>query len=319
MQPETRFALSGDVNIAYQVIGDGPIDLVFVMGWVSNIDEFWTEPQLAGFLERLAKFSRLIIFDKRGTGLSDRVDVHQLPTIEQRMDDVRAVMDAAGSQQAALLGISEGGPMSFVFAATYPERTRCLMTFGSYARAVAAHDYPCGRPLESWQRMFDAIRTGWGKEPVGLESRMPTRAQDPAYRQWWTRYLTKSVTPKAALVLTQMNAEIDVRAALPAISVPALIMHRIGDQALPLAGSRYIAERIRGARYVEFPGDDHVPWTEGVEPILAEIETFVTGVPPVAEADRVLATIMFADIVDSTQRAAAIGDRAWTGELQQFY
>src|SRR4051812_2736679 len=246
MQPETRFALSGDVNIAYQVIGDGPIDLVFVMGWVSNIDEFWTEPQLAGFLERLAKFSRLIIFDKRGTGLSDRVDVHQLPTIEQRMDDVRAVMDAAGSRQAALLGISEGGPMSIVFAATYPERTRCLMTFGSYARSIRTVDYPWARPAEQWNAMFDAIRAGWGKVPVGLESRMPSRVQDEAYRQWWTRYLTKSATPKAALLLTQMNAEIDVRAALSAISVPTLVMHRSGDKAIPVAGSRDMAQHIRG-------------------------------------------------------------------------
>jgi class 3 adenylate cyclase len=209
--------------------------------------------------------------------------------------------------------------MSFVFAATYPERTRCLMTFGSYARAIASPDYPCGRPPESWERMFEAIRTGWGKEPVGLEARMPSRAQDPAFRQWWTRYLTKSVTPKAALVLTQMNADIDVRAALPVIRVPALIMHRAGDRALPLAGSRYIAERIPGARFVEFAGDDHVPWTGDVDPVLAEIQAFVTGVRPVEEADRVLATVMFADIVDSTQRVAAVGDRAWTNELQQFY
>lgn len=318
-QPQTRFALSGDVNIAYQVVGDGPVDLVFVPGWVSNIDEAWTEPSFARFLERLAKFSRLIVFDKRGTGLSDRVDENHLPTIEQRMDDMRAVMDAAGSQRAALLGISEGGPMSFVFAATYPERTRCLMTFGSYARAMAAPDYPWARTEDEWKVMAEAIRAGWGKVPVGLQARVPSRAQDDAYARSWTRYQVKAATPKAALVLTEMNSRIDVRPALPAISVPALIMHRAGDRAVPAAGSREVAQRIPGARYAEFPGDDHLPWTSDAEPVLAEIEAFVTGARPVEEPDRVLATIMFADIVDSTQRAATIGDRAWTGELQQFY
>jgi pimeloyl-ACP methyl ester carboxylesterase len=319
MQPETRFALSGDVNIAYQVVGDGPVDLVFVMGWISNIDEFWTEPSFARFLERLAKFSRLIVFDKRGTGLSDRVDDKHLPTIEQRMDDVRAVMDAVGSRKAALLGISEGGPMSIVFSATYPERTHCLMTFGSYACSVAAPDYPWARTQEQWDASFEAIRAGWGKTPVGLEARMPSRLNDEAFRQWWTRYLTKSVTPKAALVLTQMNSQIDVRAALPAVSVPSLIMHRTADKALPVEGSRYMAEKIRGARLVEFAGADHLPWLLDMEPVLTEIEAFVTGTRPVEEADRVLATVMFADIVGSTQRAAQIGDRAWTRELERFY
>jgi pimeloyl-ACP methyl ester carboxylesterase len=319
MQPETRFALSGDVNIAYQVIGEGPIDLVFVMGWVSNIDEFWTEPSFARFLERLARFSRLIVFDKRGTGLSDRVDERHLPTIEQRMDDVRAVMDAAGSEKAALLGFSEGGPMSLVFAATYPERTHCLMTFGSYARAREAPDYPWARSQAQWEATLQAIRAGWGSAPVGLDVRVPSRANDPLYRQWWMRYLVKSATPKAALVLTEMNSQIDVRSALPAIRVPTLVMHRLDDRTLPVGASRYMAERIRGAKYVEFSGEDHSPWTSDPEPVLAEIEAFVTGTRPVEEADRVLATVMFADIVDSTRRAAKIGDRAWMSELQQFY
>jgi pimeloyl-ACP methyl ester carboxylesterase len=318
-QPQTRFALSGDVNIAYQVIGNGQIDLVFVMGWVSNIDEFWTEPAFARFLERLAKFSRLIIFDKRGTGLSDRVDEHRLPSLEQRMDDVRAVMDAAGSKKAALLGISEGGPMSLVFAATYPERTHCVMTFGSYARPIPGPGHPWGRSADEVERLYADIRANWGKHPVGLETRFPSRVNDEAFRQWWTRYQVRSVTPNAAIALTRMNMQIDIRPALEALSVPALVMHCTGDRALPVECSRFMASQIRGATLIEFPGPDHAPWTTHMDAVLAEIETFVTGSPPVEEADRVLATVMFADIVDSTQRAAMIGDRAWTEELQQFY
>src|SRR5918911_802299 len=205
MQPQTRFALSGDVNIAYQVIGDCPIDLVFVIGWVSNIDEFWTEPSFANFLQRLAKFSRLIIFDKRGTGLSDRVDEKHLPTLEQRMDDVRAVMDACGSRRAALLGISEGGPMCALFAATYPERTTALITFGSYVKSRASPDYPWGRTLEEQQRFIEDIRSGWGERPVGLETRVPSKVNDEQYRQWWTHYLVRSATPKAVMALVEMN------------------------------------------------------------------------------------------------------------------
>src|SRR5438067_2557210 len=319
MQPQTRFALSGDVNIAYQVIGDGPMDLVFVMGWVSNIDEFWTEPSFANFLQRLARFSRLIVFDKRGTGLSDRVDEKHLPTLEQRMDDVRAVMDACGSKRAALLGISEGGPMCALFAATYPERTAALMTFGTYVKSLAAPDYPWGRTTEEYAAFSEAMRRDWGKGPFGLETRIPSKVHDERFKQWWTRYLIRSATPKTVLALGAMNSQIDVRAALPVISAPSLIMHRTGDRALPIGGSRYMAQHIRGARFVEFPGDDHLPWTSDPEPVLNEIEEFLTGTKHVEEPDRVLATVMFADIVDSTQRAAAIGDRAWTGELQQFY
>lgn len=319
MQPQTRFALSGDVNIAYQVVGDGPLDLVFVMGWVSNIDEFWSEPSLARFLHRLTKFSRLIIFDKRGTGLSDRVDEKSLPTIEQRMDDVRAVMDAVGSHKAALFGVSEGGPMSFVFAATYPERTHSIVTFGSYARFVPGPGHPWGRPLDQIERQYEDVVANWGKAPVGLQLRMPSRANDEAFKQWWTRYLVRSATPRAANALTRMNVQCDVRSALGAISAPALLMHRTGDRTIPVESGRYLAQHIRGAKLVELPGDDHVPWTMDMDAVLTEIEGFLTGTRPVEEADRVLATVMFADIVDSTQRAAAIGDRAWTQELQQFY
>jgi pimeloyl-ACP methyl ester carboxylesterase len=319
MQPQTRFAQSGDVNIAYQVVGEGPIDLVFVMGWVSNIDEFWTEPSWAYFLERLAKFSRLIVFDKRGTGLSDRVDEKNLPTLEQRMDDVRAVMDACRSQRAALLGVSEGGPMCALFAATYPERTAALMTFGSYVKSKASPDYPWGRTEQEYAAFFDDIRKNWGEGPVGLPARIPSKINDEAFKQWWTRYLVRSATPKTVLAFNEMNSQIDVRAALPAISAPSLIMHRSGDRCLPIGGSRYMAEHIRDARFVELAGADHLPWTSDAESVLNEIEEFLTGTKHVEDPDRVLATVMFADIAGSTERAAAVGDRVWRGQLQQFY
>lgn len=319
VQPQTHYARSGNADIAYQVVGDGPLDLVFVMGWVSNIDEFWTEPSFAYFLQRLAVFSRLIVFDKRGTGLSDRVDEKSLPTLEQRMDDVRAVMDACGSRRAALLGISEGGPMCALFAATYPERTAALLTFGSYVKASASPDYPWGRTEEEHARFCADVRDNWGEHPVGLGARAPSRLHDEAFRQWWTRYLTRSAAPKAVLAFMAMNSQIDVRAALPVIDVPTLIMHRTGDRTLSIGGSRYMARSIRGARFVEFPGEDHLPWTSDVEPVLKEIQEFLTGRRHVEECDRVLATVMFVDIARSTDRAEAVGDRAWSRELQRFW
>jgi pimeloyl-ACP methyl ester carboxylesterase len=319
MQPQTKYAQSGDVNIAYQTVGAGPLDLVFVMGWVSNIDEFWTDPPFARFLNRLAAFSRLIVFDKRGTGLSDRVDEHQLPTLEQRMDDVRAVMDAAGADRAALLGISEGGPMCALFAATYPERTAALVTFGSYARSLITDDYPWGRSAEACLAMLNQIRSGWGNSPVGLDIRVPSRSNDQAFRDWWTRYLIRSATPRAALALTEMNFQIDVCPVLPAIRVPSLIMHRTGDRALSVEGSRYMARQIPGAKYVEYEGEDHVPWAGNVDAVLGDVEEFLTGARQVTEPDRVLATVMFVDIVRSTEKASEIGDRKWREVLEDFY
>ena len=318
-QRQTKYAQSGDVSIAYQTVGEGSFDLVFVMGWVSNIDEFWTDPPFARFLNGLASFARLIVFDKRGTGLSDRVDERQLPTLEQRMDDVRAVMDAADSRKAVLLGISEGGPMCTLFAATYPERTAALVTFGSYARQLATADYPWGRSREEHQAGIDQIRSGWGNSPVGLDMRAPSRSNDPAFRDWWTRYLTRSATPRAAVALTEMNAQIDVRPVLSAIHVPSLIMHRTGDRSLRVEGSRYTARQIPGAKYLEYAGDDHLPWVGDVEAVLGDIEEFLTGARHVSEPDRVLATVVFVDIVKSTERAAEIGDRRWRTLLESFY
>lgn len=309
--PETMYARSGDVNIAYQVIGDGPLDLVFVMGWVSHLEYFWREPSFARFLLRLASFARLILFDKRGTGLSDRVPINELPTLEQRMDDVRAVMDAVGSERAALVGVSEGGPMCSLFAATYPEKTLGLVMIGTYAKRIRDAEYPWAPTTEERQHFFDELREHWGG-PVGLEERAPSVAADPQFREWWATYLRMGASPGAALALTQMNAEIDVRQVLPSIRVPTLVIHRSEDLCLKAEEGRYVAERIPGSRYVELPGNDHLPFVGDQEAILSEVEDFLTGVVRhTLELDRVLATVLFTNIVDSKEHAARLGTKAW--------
>jgi class 3 adenylate cyclase len=326
--PETRYARSGSVNIAYQVVGEGSMDLVFVFGWISNVELAWEEPNLRRFLERLASFSRLILFDKRGTGLSDRVPENQLPTLEERMDDVRVVMDAAGSHRAALFGVSEGGPMCILFAATFPERTIALVTCGTYAKRIWSPDYPWAPTLEERQRFFDAIEHEWGRE-LGLDSLAPSVQEDPAIRRWLETYVRRSASPGAALALARMNTQIDVRHVLPAVKVPALIMHRTGDKDSRVEEGRYIAEHIRGARFVELRGEDHLPWIGDQDALLDEAQEFLTGIRPGRQMDRILATILFTDIVGSTERANAVGDRAWRdllerhheivrGELQRF-
>jgi len=308
--PETMYARSGDVNIAYQVIGDAPLDLVFVMGWVSHLEYFWREPSFARFLLRLASFSRLILFDKRGTGLSDRVPINKLPTLEQRMDDVRAVMDAVGSERAALCGVSEGGPMCSLFAATYPEKTIALVMIGTYAKRLRDAEYPWAPTTEERQHFFEEIRAHWGG-PVGIEERAPTMADDTQFREWWATYLRMGASPGAALALTQMNAEIDVRHVLPSIHVPTLVIHRTEDQCLKVDEGRYVAERIPGAKYVELPGQDHLPFVGDQDMILDEVEEFLTGVRHRIEPDRVLATVLFTRIVDSQEHAARLGVSRW--------
>ncbi len=310
MRPETRYTRSGDVNIAYQVTGEGPFDLVLVAGWVSHLEYAWEDPHHARFFERLGSFSRLIRFDKRGTGLSDRVPLNQLPTLEQRMDDVRAVMDAVGSERAALFGYSEGGPMSVLFTATHPERTRGLVLYASYAKRLWASDYPWAPTREERQKFFDLIEQEWGGV-VDLSTLAPSVADDPGVQTWWSTYLRLGASPGAALALARMNTEIDIRSVLPTIRVPALIIHRTGDKDIDVGGSRYVAEQIPGARYVELPGDDHIPWWGDADAILDETQEFLTGARPFPEADRVLSTILFTDIVGSTERAATLGDRRW--------
>ena len=311
MMPTTHYVRASDgVAIAYQVVGDGPRDVLYVPGWVSNVETAWDEPTLAHFFDRLASFSRLILFDKRGTGLSDRVSDAQLPTLETRMSDVLAVCDAAGSSNAALIGTSEGGAMCCLFAATYPARTSALVLLGAFARRQQAPDYPFGIPDHVHEAFLTEIARDWGG-PVGLDVRAPSRLRDQRFRDSWARYLRSCASPGAAVALTRMNAEIDIRPILPAIRVPTLVVHRRGDRSISVEAGRDLAKRITGARFVEAAGDDHLPWVGDADAVLGEIEEFLTGARPVAHPDRVLATVLFTDIVDSTRRAALMGDAAW--------
>ena len=306
-KPETNYAQSGDVNIAYQVVGGGDIDIVFVMGWISHLEYFWEHYLFASFLNRLASFSRLILFDKRGTGLSDRVPLNELPTLEQRMDDVRAVMEAVGSEKAVLVGVSEGGPMCSLFAATYPEKTSALVMIGTYAKRIKDEDYPWGVSLDDREAFFEMMKRDWGK-PVGIEERAPSMAYDEEFRQWWATYLRMGASPGAAVALTKMNAEIDVRNVLPTIRVPTLVIHRSGDLCLKVEEGRYVAEQIPACKYVELGGIEHLPFVGEQEEILEEIEEFLTGVRHAEEHDRVLATVMSVKIVDPEAHALEISN-----------
>ncbi len=309
-QPETKFTQSGEVSIAYQVVGNGPRDLVVVPGFVSHLEQAWEDSSFARFLLQLASFSRLILFDKRGTGLSDRIT--GIPTLEQRMDDVRAVMDAADSQCAALFGISEGGSMSVLFAATYPERTSALVLYGSVAKGAWAPDYPWGfKPEdEGTKAWLEGWRRGWGG-PYNIEHWAPSLAKDEPFRQWWAKYLRLSASPSAVINIFRMNMAIDVRAILPTIHTPTLVLHRVGDRPINIEEGRYLAEHIPDAKFVELGGDDHLWWVGDSEAIVDEIQEFLTGERPTIELDRVLATVLFTDIVDSTKRATEMGDRRW--------
>lgn len=307
---ETKYAQSGDTNIAYQVVGSGKLDLVVVQGWVSNVELAWEEPSSRRFLERLASFARLILFDKRGTGLSDPVPDKELPTMEQRMDDVRSVMDAVGVERASLMGVSEGVPMCALFAATYPHRTISLVLYGGYARRSWARDYPWGPTPAEREKFFDAITSGWGGV-VDLDTLAPSVAHDERFRQWWATYLRRSASPSRALALARMNTEIDIRSVLPAIRVPTLILHRTGDMDIDVGGSRWMATQIQGARFVELQGADHLPFVGNTDALLDEIEEFLTGTRQTNVSDRVLGTVLFTDIVGSTERAAEMGNQRW--------
>ena len=322
--PEVRYARSGDVSIAYGVVGDGPFDVVFVSGWVlSNLTEHVWRGTPAELFTRMASFCRLILFDKRGTGLSDRDT--GIPDLQTRMDDIRAVMDAAGSKRAAIVGVSEGGPMTILFAATYPERTAAAVLYGTMASYVKADDYPWGLSQAEWD---EEIRTTapivgtpeWTSERQ--QAFAPSTFHDEAARQWWRQWVLTSASPSAVVALRRMNSEIDVRDALPAVRVPTLALYRVGDGDYALE-TRYLAERIPGAELVELPGEDHGWWVnprqigDAIEPFLRRI--WESGEWDVVEPDRVLATILFTDIVGSTAKLTELGDRGWKELLQKHH
>jgi class 3 adenylate cyclase len=316
--PTTRYVKSDDVHIAYQVFGEGPLDLLFVPGFVSNVEAMWQSPEYSAFLRRLASFSRVILFDKRGTGMSDRGS--QIFTLEQRMHDVRAILDEVGCERAALFGISEGGPMSLLYAATYPERTAALVIYGSYAKRSWAPDYPIGWKDDQWQRVFDNFERHWGTpESLAVTMWQPSLTGNKQAAERVASYHRAAASPGAAVAIMRMNREIDVRDALPTISAPTLILHRTAERVLDVAHARYMAQRIPGAKLVELAGIDHSFVAGDRETLLDTVEMFLTGARHVREPERVLATVLFVDIAGSTERAASMGDRAWRTLLENFH
>jgi len=312
--PETRYAQSGDVSVAYQVIGDGPTDLVYVPGWISNVELMWEDPTLARFLRRLGSFARLITFDKRGTGLSDGVSLSELPDLETRMDDLRAVMDAAGSEKATIFGHSEGGVLSILFAATHPDRTTRLILTGAYATRIRSDDYPWAPTHDERVDVAKATTASWGSD-AGIQEMAPSRADDPAFKAWWGRYQRLSASPRAAAALITMNSQADVTDLLHAVSAPTLLLYRRHDKDVTIEEGRHIADAIEGSRLVELEGADHLFWAGDTDTMLDEIEEFVTGSLGSSDPERRLVTILFTDIVDSTKRAAELGDHEWRALL----
>ena len=308
--PETRYAKSGDVHIAYQVFGEGRLDLVFIAEFWNSIEAMWEQPQYRGSLERLGSFARVICLDQRGTGSSDPVSLSELPTLEVWADDVIAVMGAVGSQRAALLGVGGGGGVGMVFAATFPERVHALVLLNSTARYTQAPDYPWGTSPEFEARIEKELEFGWGRG-VLLETVGPSVAGDPDFRSWWSRYQRLGSTPGTVRRTRHMLQELDVRDVLGSIGVPTLILHRRDNRLVDVAHGRYLSEHMPAARYVELEGDDYLWFVGDSDAILDEVEMFLTGSRRAREADRVLATVLFTDVVGSTERAAALGDAAW--------
>ncbi len=307
MQSDTRYARSGDVHIAYQVFGEGALNLVVAPPFVSNVEHWWDEPDIARWLLRLGGYARVAMFDKRGTGMSDRVS--EVSGLDQRMDDLRAVMDAAGMEQAALFGISEGGTMAALFAATYPDRCRALVLCGSFARAREE------RIASALAYADQAWGTGGSLSMFG-----PSRANDPAFQRWWGRFERLGASPAAASALARMNSQIDITAILPTIRVPTLIIHRSGDKVTSVESGRFLAKHIPDSRYIELPGIDHIPFIgDNAAEIADAIEEFLTGARAPVTVDRVLATVLFTDIVASTEKAAALGDRRWRDLLDNHH
>jgi pimeloyl-ACP methyl ester carboxylesterase len=311
-QPRTRYAKAGDASVAYQVAGNGPRDLILIPGFVSHLEMAWEHLPYERFMERLSRFARVIVFDKRGTGLSD--PLIGSPSLEQRIDDIGAVMDAAGADRATVMGISEGAAMSLLFAALHPERVDAAVLYGAFARGNPAEDYPWASDLESWEPFFESIDEVWG-EGISLLTLAPSRFEDEQFKRWFGRFERMSATPHMVGETLKLDFGIDIRDVLPAVRVPTLLVHRTGDF-WPVDGARYMAEQIPDARLVELPGEDHWPWIGDSDAIIDEVEEFLTGHRTAPEPDRVLATVLFTDIVASTERAAALGDRAWREVLR---
>jgi pimeloyl-ACP methyl ester carboxylesterase len=304
MLPTTRYAKSGNVHVAYQVFGDGGIDLVFFPGFVSNIETYWDEPHFARWLRKLASFARVITFDKRGTGLSDRLD--RLPTMDERMDDVRVVMDAAGSERATIFGLSEGGSLATLFAAHYPERCRALVLWGAFAKFSSWFPTP-----DRLEKFFEYVENNWGTGG-NIGAWAPTMKGDPAFREWFAKRERASASPAAVVALMRMNMMIDISGILPYVHVPTLVIHRTDDPVVNVEGGRQLASSIPNARLLELPGFNHLPFLgDDVDQVTNEVAEFLTGTKPPIGDERILATVLLTDIVDSTRRAEAIGDRRW--------
>ncbi len=315
MTPETQFAETDGVSIAYQVFGEGPGDLVFINGVFSNIDILWEEPRVARFLLALGRMARVIVFDRRGTGLSDRVPP---PSFEVHLDDIRAVMEAAGSSEASLMGSSEGACICAYFAATYPEMTRSLITIGGYARWARDEDFPYGSEREDIEQWFKLVERDWG-EAIAIEYTSPSLANDEQHRRWLAKYYRSSANKADALKMFRTALEMDLRAVLPAISAPTLVLQSTRDLTTPLESGRDFASRIPGARLVEIDSDDHSPWASCSVDILREVERFLGEGIGATAVDRVLVTVMFTDIVESTRLATEMGDQQWSDLLDEHH
>jgi pimeloyl-ACP methyl ester carboxylesterase len=311
--PETRYARSGETAIAYQVIGERGPSLVVIPGFVSNVEVAWEHPQYERFMRKLGSFARVVVFDKRGAGLSDPLEGAE--SLEQRIDDVRAVMDAAGIERASLFGVSEGAPMGTLYAALHPRQVESLILYGGFARGINSADWEHGWDEDAWEAGVESIRDSWGE---GMTAFMlaPSHADDPEFRRWWGRFERMAGSPRRVVEALNLDRRIDVREVLPTIQAPTLLIHRRGD-AWPLSGAEWIAEQIPDARLAVLEGEDHWPWVADTDAVADEIEEFITGRRAPADPDRVLATVLFTDIVDSTKRAAELGDRRWRTLLDE--
>lgn len=307
----TRYARNGEISLAYQVVGDGPTTLLLVTGWVLPVEAIWEDPAYVRFVERLASSFRVVLWDKRGTGLSDRVAVDRLPTLEERMDDIRAVLDAAGAERPAIAGLSEGAVLAALFGAAHPERTRALVLYGGWGATVGDESYRAMPGRERFEEFAVDVQRSWDDMGSFLALWAPTYEHDPAVREWWTRALHRGASPASAVAWLRMLVDFDIRAVVGAIHTPTLVLHRAGDRMIAVENGRWLARNIPGAEYVELAGDDHLWWLGDQDALLDEVERFLVGAAPGREPERVLATVLFTDIVDSTRRAAELGDRRW--------